>query len=226
VRLADEWKAEEKFAFHPLAEKEKRRLTRYAKQDLANRKIGRNTNKLILPNHKKNKKLRSLKIMSTSISILGNTGRDVELRYTPQGTAVASFSIASNSVRNTAQGKQKKTDWYNVSAFGRQAETLAKYLTKGSQILVRGKLSFNPWLSRDGEARVSAEVVMQDFEFAGGNAAKAIGEAREEAIPAEENDQAFGRENISTEDAEDERAEIMAAVHEMDVTDEAFAGQF
>jgi single-strand DNA-binding protein len=164
--------------------------------------------------------------MSTSISILGNTGRGVELRYTPQGTAVASFSIASNSVRNTAQGKQKKTDWYNVSAFGRQAETLAKYLTKGSQILVRGRLTFNPWLSRDGEARVSADVVLQDFEFAGGaSAAKATGEARDEAIPAQENDQPYVREEVVS-DGEEERAEMLAAVHEMDLSDEAFAGQF
>lgn len=162
--------------------------------------------------------------MSTSISILGNTGRDVELRYTPQGVAVASFSIASNTVRNTAQGKQKKTDWYNVSAFGRQAETLAKYLTKGSQILVRGKLTFNPWLSRDGEPRVSADVVMQDFEFAGVSAAKATGEARDEEIPVKENNQHFASEEVA-EDAE-ERAEMLAAVHEMDAGDEAFAGQF
>jgi len=161
--------------------------------------------------------------MSTSISILGNTGRDVELRYMPQGVAVASFSIASNSIRNTANGKQKKTDWYNVSAFGRQAETLAKYLTKGSQILVRGKLTFNPWLSRDGEARVSADVVMQDFEFAGG-AAKTVQEAAEEAIPAQENNQVIPSEAIA-EDAE-ERAEMLAALHDMDSPDEAFAGQY
>jgi single-strand DNA-binding protein len=158
--------------------------------------------------------------MSTSISILGNTGRDVELRYTPQGVAVASFSIASNSVRNTAQGNQKKTDWYNVSAFGRQAETLAKYLTKGSQILVRGKLTFNPWLSRDGEARVSADVVLQDFEFAGGNAVKSISEAAEEEIPAQENNQ------VMTSDNSEERAEMLAALHEMDSPDEVFAGQY
>lgn len=158
--------------------------------------------------------------MSTSISILGNTGRDVELRYTPQGVAVASFSIASNSVRNTANGKQKKTDWYNVSAFGRQAETLAKYLTKGSQILVRGKLTFNPWLSRDGEARVSADVLVQDFEFAGGAAAKTVQEAAEEELPAQENNQI-----MSSEDTE-ERDEMLAALHDMESRDEAFAGQY
>jgi single-strand DNA-binding protein len=127
--------------------------------------------------------------MSTTISILGNTGRDVELRYTPQGTPVANFSIASNTVRNTANGKQKKTDWYNVSAFGKQGETLAKYVSKGDQILVRGKLTFNPWLDREGNARVSADVVLQDFEFAGGNAAKTAQEAAEETIPAQENNQ-------------------------------------
>jgi len=162
--------------------------------------------------------------MSTSISILGNTGREVELRYTPQGTPVASFSIASNTVRNTAQGQQKKTDWFNVSAFGRQAETLAKYLTKGSQILVRGKLTFNPWLSRDGEARVSADVVLQDFEFAGGNAAKLTNEAAEEPIAAQANNQTASEE-VTADDAE-ERAEMLAAVHEMDAGDEAFAGQY
>lgn len=163
--------------------------------------------------------------MSTTISILGNTGRDVELRYTPQGNAVANFSIASNTVRNTAQGKQKKTDWYNVSAFGRQAETLAKYLNKGSQILVRGKLTFNPWLDRENKPRVSADVILQDFEFAGGNAAKIAQEAAEETIPAQENNQVMTSEEVAAEDAE-ERAEMLAAVHEMDAGNEAFAGQY
>src|ERR1044071_4318560 len=112
--------------------------------------------------------------MSTSITIFGNTGRDVELRYTPQGTAVANFSVASNTVRNTPEGPQKKTDWYNVSAFGQQAETLATYLQKGSQILVRGRLSLSAWQTRDGEPRVNADVILQDFEFAGPGAARPV----------------------------------------------------
>lgn len=108
--------------------------------------------------------------MATAISILGNTGRDVELHYTPQGTPVAEFSVASNSFRNTAKGKEQKTDWYNVTAYGRQAETLHRYLKKGNQILVRGKLTFNPWTDRQNQPRVSADVQLQDFEFVGGNA--------------------------------------------------------
>lgn len=163
--------------------------------------------------------------MSTTISILGNTGREVELRYTPNGTAVANFSIASNTVRNTAQGKQKKTDWYNVSAFGRQGETLAKYLAKGDQILVRGKLTFNPWLDREGQPRVSADVVLQDFEFANGNATKAAQEAVEETVPVEKYNQMPAELEASAEDTE-EKAEMLAAVQEMDSSDEAFAGQF
>ncbi len=162
--------------------------------------------------------------MSTSISILGNTGRDVELRYTNQGTPVANFSIASNSVRNSAQGPQKKTDWYNVSAFGKQAETLAKYLTKGSSILVRGKLTFNPWLSRDGDPRVNADVILQDFEFAGVNQAKPENLATGEAIPAQENGQPLASNDVS--DEAEEKAEMISALSEMNPDDEAFAGQF
>lgn len=164
--------------------------------------------------------------MSTSITILGNTGRDVELRYTANNTPVANFSVASNTVRNTPNGQQKKTDWFNVSAFGKQAETLAKYLTKGSQILVRGKLTFNPWLSRDGEARVSADVVLQDFEFAGSNPNKSSGETAYQAASGSEEVQEITSGAGAEIDAE-ERAEILAAINDpAKAMDEPFAGQF
>lgn len=163
--------------------------------------------------------------MSTQITILGNTGRDVELRYTPQGTAVANFSVASNTVRNSAEGQKKKTDWFNVSAFGRQAETLAKYLTKGSMILVRGKLTFNPWLSRDGEARVSADVVLQDFEFAGANPARSNTESANTAVSTQQKIHQEAPAPEASEDTE-ERAEMMAVLEEMDSSDEQFAGQY
>lgn len=120
--------------------------------------------------------------MSTTISILGNTGRDVDLRYTQQGMAVASFSIASNTFRNTPEGKKKKTDWFNVTAFGKVAETLAQNVRKGSHLLVRGRLTFNPWLSQNGDPRVGADVVLQDFEFAGGAAGSAPDESEAEEL--------------------------------------------
>ena len=162
--------------------------------------------------------------MSTQVTILGNTGRDVELRYTPEGTAIANFSVASNTVRNSAEGQKKKTDWYNVSAFGRQAETLARYLTKGSPILVRGKLNLSAWQTREGEPRINADILLQDFEFAGANPAKTVYESDEHAVAVHETVQT----TASIEPVEDteERAEMMEAVNEMDANDEAFAGQY
>lgn len=102
------------------------------------------------------------------VSILGNLGRAPETRFTPDGTFVANFSIASNSVRNSPNGKIEKTDWFRVTAFGNQARTLAKYAKKGTRMLVQGKLTCEPWTNRDGVPQVSADVILQDFQFAGG----------------------------------------------------------
>ena len=161
--------------------------------------------------------------MSTSISILGNTGREVELRYTPQGLPVASFSMASNTIRNTPEGKQKKTDWFNVTAFGKVAETLAKNLRKGSQLLVQGKLTFNPWLSRDGEPRVGADVVLQDFEFAGGKPA-----ASHQAESNVEDEAYRGGDALPVEGlgANQIPVGIVEAAHQNETVAEPYAGQF
>lgn len=163
--------------------------------------------------------------MSTQVTILGNTGRDVELRYTPQGTAVANFSVASNTVRKRGASSEQKTDWYNVTAFGKQAETLKKYLKKGSQILVRGKLSLSAWETRSGEPRVNADVALQDFEFAGG-AAKNAGSSTADAVA--ETTASGG--DYANDDAEYETgvtAEMLEALHETEMGgDEPFAGQF
>lgn len=162
--------------------------------------------------------------MSTSISILGNTGRNVELRYTPTGNAVANFSLASNTVRGSGDDRKTKTDWFNVSAFGKQAETLAKYLNKGSKILVRGKLTFNPWLDREGVPRVSADVSLQDFDFAGSGSAKSAEEA-EQYVPTAQNTSETGP--IDESDDDEDKAEILASLHQTDaLAEEPFTGQF
>ena len=105
--------------------------------------------------------------MSASVSILGNLGRTPETRISPDGTFIASFSIASNSVRNTPNGTVKKTDWFRVTALGNLARTLAKYAKKGNKLFVQGKLTFNPWLDREGTPQVSADLLLQDFQFVG-----------------------------------------------------------
>jgi single-strand DNA-binding protein len=108
--------------------------------------------------------------MSANVSILGNLGRAPEMRVNAEGTTVANFSIASNSVRSTPQGAVKKTNWFRVMAVGRQAETLAKHAKKGNRLYVQGKLTFNPWLDREGRPQVSADLLLQDFQFVGGAA--------------------------------------------------------
>lgn len=105
--------------------------------------------------------------MSANVSILGNLGRNPESRVNAEGTFITNFSIASNSVRNTPNGTLKKTDWFRVTATGKQAEILAEYARKGSRLLVQGKLTFNPWVTREGSPQVSADLLLQDFQFAG-----------------------------------------------------------
>ena len=98
--------------------------------------------------------------------IVGNLGKDPEMRYTPGGQAVTNFSIATNRQYTASSGeKVKETTWFRVSAWGRQAETCNQYLNKGSQVLVEGRM--NPdketggprlWESNDGSMRSSFEV--------------------------------------------------------------------
>jgi single-strand DNA-binding protein len=107
--------------------------------------------------------------MSANISILGNIGRDVKLRYTDKGTPVASFPIASNSFKNSPQGRVQVTHWFNVVAFGKTAETIAEHIKKGTHLLVHGRLSFSPWSTDKGEPRSCAEVSLFSFEFVGSN---------------------------------------------------------
>lgn len=107
--------------------------------------------------------------MSANISILGNAGRDVSLRYSENGTAVASFPIASNSFKNGPEGRTEVTHWFNVTAFGKTAETIAEHVKKGTYLLVHGRLSFNPWTTNEGDPRSGAEVALFSFEFVGGN---------------------------------------------------------
>lgn len=105
--------------------------------------------------------------MSANISILGNAGRDVSLRYAENGTAIASFPIASNSFKNGKEGRVEVAHWFNVTAFGKTAEAIAEHVKKGSYLLIHGRLSFNPWTTNDGEPRSGAEVALSSFEFAG-----------------------------------------------------------
>lgn len=103
------------------------------------------------------------------IIIVGNLGRDPELRYTPQGTAVCSFSMATNERRRDKVGEfQDITTWFRVTLWGKQAETASKYLTKGSPVYIEGRLRIEEWTDRDGQTRQSLEVNATDMQFISG----------------------------------------------------------
>jgi single-strand DNA-binding protein len=100
------------------------------------------------------------------IIIVGNLGRDPELRYTPQGTAVCNFSVATNERRRDKAGEQQDvTTWFRVNAWGRQAENVSKYLSKGRRVYVEGRLHVEEWTDRDGKSRYTLEVNASDIQF-------------------------------------------------------------
>lgn len=105
------------------------------------------------------------------IIVIGNLGRDPEMRYTPNGQSVTSFSVASNRKYTTSTGEQREeTEWFNVSAWGRLAETCNQYLTKGQQVYVEGRLHSRSYESRDGQIRFVNEINLTDVQFLGRSA--------------------------------------------------------
>ncbi len=102
------------------------------------------------------------------ITIVGYLGRDPELRYTPQGTAVCNMSVATTEKRKNASGEtEEHTIWFRVTAWGRQAESAAEYLAKGRQVYVEGRLRLEEYTDRDGAPRTSPEVNANDIQFLG-----------------------------------------------------------
>lgn len=107
------------------------------------------------------------------IIIVGNLGKEPEMRYTPSGQAVTNFPVATNRQYTTSSGeKVKETTWFRVSAWGRQAETCNQYLNKGNRVLVEGRM--NPdkesggprlWDSNDGSKRASYEITADRVVF-------------------------------------------------------------
>ena len=111
--------------------------------------------------------------MYQTIIIAGNVGRDPEMRYTPSGQAVTSFSVATNRQYNNNNGETvKETIWFRISAWGKTGEICNQYLKKGSKVLVEGRLTADPatggprvWTAQDGSTRASFEVSAQTVRF-------------------------------------------------------------
>lgn len=100
------------------------------------------------------------------IIVVGNLGRDPELRYTPQGNAVCDFSVATNEKKRDKAGDlQDVVTWFRVTLWNKQAENASKYLTKGSPVYIEGRLRVEEWTDRDGKLRHSLEVNATDMQF-------------------------------------------------------------
>lgn len=103
------------------------------------------------------------------VMLIGNLGRDPEIRYSQQGMAMVNFSIATTEYwtdKNTGE-RQEKTEWHRIVSFGKQAETLEKYLSKGSSVYIEGRLQTRSW-EKDGQTNYTTEIVVQNFQFLGG----------------------------------------------------------
>lgn len=103
------------------------------------------------------------------IIIVGHLGRDPVLRYTPQGTAVCDFSVATTERRAGGGGEgQDSTTWFKITVWDKKAEVANQYLSKGKQVYVEGRLRQTEYTDRDGVKRTSLEVTATDIQFLGG----------------------------------------------------------
>ncbi len=105
--------------------------------------------------------------MYNKVILVGNLTRDIELRYTPSGTAVGKVGLATNRVYSDPVTKEKKQEvmFIDVTVFGRSAETANQYLKKGSQVLVEGRLAFNQWTDNMGQKRSKHEIIAEQVKF-------------------------------------------------------------
>ncbi len=142
--------------------------------------------------------------MYQKVIIIGNLGGDPQMRYMPDGTAVTSFSVATNRSWTDKQSGQKvdETTWFRVSVWGRQAETANQYLAKGRRVLVEGVLTPDKetggprlWTGQDGTTRSSFELRADSFRFLG---------TREEGVMADvDSGESYGGRGQSVEEEDD-----------------------
>ena len=103
------------------------------------------------------------------VILVGNLGRDAELRYTPGGAAVSTLNLATTEVWNDRNNqRQEKTEWHRVVLWGKPAESLQEYLTKGKQIYVEGRLQTRQWDDKDGNKRYTTEIKADRVTLLGG----------------------------------------------------------
>jgi single-strand DNA-binding protein len=120
------------------------------------------------------------------VILVGNLGRDPEMRYMPSGDALASFSIATTDNWKDKNGqKQERTEWHRISMFGKQAEIAGEYLKKGSSVYIEGRLQTRKWQDKEGNERQTTEVVADRMQMLGGRSGQPAATSAPRQAPAQ-----------------------------------------
>jgi single-strand DNA-binding protein len=124
------------------------------------------------------------------VILVGNLGRDPEVRYTPSGQAVANFTVATNEAWTDKAGqKQERTEWHRVVVWGKAAENCGEYLSKGRSVYVEGRLQTREWTNKEGAKQYTTEIVANPVGgvvFLGGGERGGRGASRGAAAPADD----------------------------------------
>lgn len=103
------------------------------------------------------------------VILIGNLGNDPEVKFTPSGTAVTNFSLATNEVWNNKEGnREERTEWHRIVCWARTAELCGEYLSKGRPVYLEGRLQTREWEDKEGKKRYTTEIVAQTVKFLGG----------------------------------------------------------
>jgi single-strand DNA-binding protein len=122
------------------------------------------------------------------VILVGNLGRDPELSYLPSGQSVAKFSLATSRSYKDKSGEMKEeTEWHNVVAWGKLAEIVSQYLSKGRQAYVEGRIQSRTWEGRDGQKRTSVDIVAENIQMLGGRGEGGSGEGSGRSMTASRN---------------------------------------
>ena len=130
------------------------------------------------------------------VILIGNLGGDPELRQTPSGTSVATFTLATNESWTDRDGqRQERTEWHRVVAWAKLAEICGQYLRKGRQVYIEGRLTTRSWEDRQGNQRKTTEIIAQQMLMLGGRGSEQAGGAPDEGEAPD-----FAAETVKIED--------------------------
>lgn len=141
------------------------------------------------------------------VQLIGNLTRDPELRYTPQGTAVCSFGIATNRSWTTDSGEKKEeADFHRIVAWNKLAELCSQFLTKGKKVYVEGRLSTRSWNAQDGTQKSSTEVIISDMILLDSSGRTSTTRSEEEVVEEEPKEES--KKKVKAEKEAEEEAPI------------------